>query len=399
MTTTSTPAPVADWLDPAELAADPYPSYRRLLAESPVAWAPALGRYLVTSFAGCRAVEDDQQTFSAAVSGGGATMRRALGGVPMLRKDDPEHARERGAVNPALRPKNLREQWVPVFERTARRYLDRLRERGPDAADLDRDYAAPVAAQNLVDLLGMKDVAPEDMRRWSHAFIAGTGNLLDDPEIWRRCEAARDEVDTLLDELIPYYRRHPDASITSAMIAAGLSAEQVAANVKLTVAGGMNEPQHMVTNTVWALSRHPDQHARVLAGELGWAAVFDETVRWLAPIGMYPRETTREVELAGVVLPAGAALGVVVGAANRDPAVFTDPDRFDITRPRRPHLGFGSGVHLCAGHWAARIAIGEIAVPLLYAELPGLRTDPRRPPAFHGWVFRGSTALPVTWDH
>ncbi|MBX4289020.1 cytochrome P450, partial [Mycobacterium tuberculosis] len=88
-------------------------------------------------------------------------------------------------------------------------------------ADLDRDYAAPVAAQNLVDLLGMKDVAPEDMRRWSHAFIAGTGNLLDDPEIWRRCEAARDEVDTLLDELIPYYRRHPDASITPAMIAAG----------------------------------------------------------------------------------------------------------------------------------------------------------------------------------
>jgi hypothetical protein len=69
----------------------------------------------------------------------------------------------------------------------------------------------------------------------------------------------------------------------------------------------------------------------------------------------------------------------------------------DIARPHTPHLGFGSGVHLCAGHWAARISIGEIAVPLLYDRLPGLRTDPRRPEDWYGWVFRGPTSLPVTW--
>src|SRR5690606_1947613 len=297
MTTTSTPAvPTADWVDPAALMADPYPTYRRLLAESPVAWVPALGRYLVTSAAACRAVEEDQQTHSASVTGGAATLIRALGATPMLRKDDPEHAAERRAVNPVLRPKTLRTRWEPVFERNARAQLEVLRERGPDEADLDRDYAAPLAAQNLIDLLGLRGASPADMQRWSHAFIAGTGNLHDDPEIWRRCDAARDEVDALLGELVPHYRAHPDDTITSALLQGGLPPSAVAANVKLTISGGMNEPQHVVSGTVWALSRHPDQRDRVLADPSLWPAVFEEAVRYLSPIGMYPRETTRPVE-------------------------------------------------------------------------------------------------------
>lgn len=389
-------APVVDWIDPAELMADPYPSYERLRAEAPVAWVPALNKYLVTSYAACHAVEQDQEVFSANVSG--ATMNRALGARPMLRKDDPEHGADRQAVNPTLRPKNIKETWAPVFERNARTYLEALAAKGPDQADLNRDYAAPVASQNLIDLLGLKDVAVEDMRRWSHAFIAGTGNLLDDPGIWARCDAAQAELDALLAELIPHYRRHPDGSITSALANSGLPYDNVASNVKLTISGGMNEPQHMVTNIVWALSRNPETRAKVLAAPELWPAVFDEAVRWLSPIGMYPRETTRPVVLGGVELPAGAPLGVVVGAANRDAARFDNAEAFDIFRPRQAHLGFGSGVHLCAGHWAAKTSIGQLAVPLAYARFPGLRSDERRTESWDGWVFRGLTSLPVTWD-
>ncbi len=390
-------APTADWVDPAVMMRDPYDTYDRLRQLGPVVWVPAMGRYLVTSAEACRDVEADQEIYSASVTGGSATLARALGGRPMLRKDDPEHAVERQAVNPTMRPKNVRQTWAPVFERNARKYLEVLRDVGPDEADLNRDYAAPVASQNLVDLLGLRGTSVADMQRWSHAFIAGTGNLHDDEDIWRRCDAARDEVDALLEELVPYYREHPDGSMTSAFVNSGLSHEAVAANVKLTISGGMNEPQHMVTAIVWALSRHEDQRERVLADPALWPTVFDEAVRWVSPIGMYPRETTRATVLAGTALPERAPIGVVVAGANRDPQAFDRPDAFDIARPKQPHLGFGSGVHLCAGHWAARISIGEIAVPLAYEAFPGLRTDPRREEQWDGWVFRGLTSLPVTW--
>ncbi|GAA4888282.1 cytochrome P450 [Actinomycetospora straminea] len=343
-------------------------------------------------------MEADQDTYSADVGGSGATMARALGAKPMLRKDGPRHAVERAPITPGLRAKSIRALWAPRFEHNARVQLDVLRDHGPDRAELNRDYAAPVAARNLVDLLGLPEATPDDVARWSHAFIAGVGNLGHDPAIWARCEDARREVDEHLDALLPHLRRHPDASMTSALVNADLPESAVRANVKLTISGGLNEPQHMVTNIVWALSRHPEQRDRVLADPSLWSVVFDEALRWLSPIGMYPRETTRTTVLDGVELPAGAVLGVVVGAANRDPAVFDRPERFDIARSERAHLGFGSGVHLCPGHWAARIAIGEIAVPLLYAALPGLRTDTRRDEAWFGWVFRGLTDLPVTWD-
>ncbi|MEI4271196.1 cytochrome P450 [Klenkia sp. LSe6-5] len=395
MVPTPTEPPTADWVDPAEMVRDPYATYERLRELGPVVWVPAMGKYLAVSFAACRDVEADQETFSASVTGG--TMARALGATPMLRKDDPEHAAERQPVNATMRPRSIRQTWVPVFERNARTHLDVLREVGPEAADLDRDYAAPVAAQNLIDLLGLKGAAVADMHRWSHAFIAGTGNLHDDADVWRRCDAARAEVDALLEDLVPHYRAHPDESMTSAFANSGMPDGAVAANVKLTIAGGMNEPQHMVTALVWALSGHPDQRRRVLADPSAWPAVFDEAVRWLSPIGMYPRQTTRETVLAGMRLPAQAPIGVVVAAANRDPAEFDRPSVFDSARPRQSHLGFGSGVHLCAGHWAARISIGEIAVPLAYEVLTGLRTDPRRSEQWAGWVFRGLTSLPVTW--
>jgi cytochrome P450 len=389
--------PVADWVDVAALAANPYPTYARLRAESPVAWVPQLNKFLVTNYAGCHTVEQDQEIFSANVSG--ATMTRAIGARPMLRKDDPEHSADRAPVNPVLRPKSIKEVWGPVFARNADTYLEAIAQVGPEEADLNRDYAAPLASKNLIDLLGLKDVSVEQVRRWSHDFIAGMGNVLDDQSIWDRCDSSTEEADRLLEELIPYYRQNPDASMVSAWANSGLPASNVAANVKLTISGGMNEPQHMVTNMVCALSNNPEQGGQVLSDPSLWAAVFDEAVRWQSPIGMYPRETTQETVLEGVRIPAGAGIGVVVASANHDAAHFGDSAAdFDIHRPKRPHLAFGSGVHLCAGHWAAKISIGQVAVPLAYKRFPGLRVDERRNESWDGWVFRGLTSLPVTWN-
>ncbi|TFD60145.1 cytochrome P450 [Cryobacterium sp. Hh38] len=392
----STP-PVADWIDPGQLLADPYSSYERLRELGPVVYVPQFGRYLLTTHPAVVAAEQQSETFSS-FSNTNLTMMRALGGRPMLRKDDPEHADERSAINPTLRPRQVTNVWSPHFAENVEKWIDHLLEVGPADADLNLDFAAPVASQNLIDILGFPaSVNVEDMRRWSTNYIAGIGNILDEPEIWRRCEESQAEVNAVLDELLPRMTKAPDASVTSHLLQVGLPDDVVRANVHLTISGGMNEPQHMITSMVWALSNHPDQLTALRTGDAEWAAAFEETVRWLSPIGMVPRETTSDVDWFGYTIPAGANVGLLLGSANRDADVFANANEFDITRNARGHLGFGSGVHMCAGRWATKAAVGEIAVPRLFERIPNIRIDESRPLHWEGWVFRGITTLPVTW--
>lgn len=388
-----TDLPTVDWVDPAELRSDPYPIYRRLRAEAPVAWVPSVRKLLITSFSGCLYGEQHPEIFSSRVSN--AHMIRAIGGRPMIRKDDPEHAAERSTVNPTLRPKAMKERWNAVFEANARAAVDALEERGPETADLNSDYARPLASQNLIDLLGLRDVDVETFARWSADFIAGSGNVLEDDEIWARCDRSRAEANAALDSLLPYLRRVPDDSMSSLLLQAGLPEESVRANIFLTISGGVNEPQHMVTNMVLLLSQHPDQAPDVESD--GWGAVFDEAVRMYTPIAMVTRETVADSVVDGVGVPSGAQVGLILASANRDEAVFDEPDSFRVGRSDHRHLGFGSGAHMCAGKWAAESSIGRIAVPELYRRLPGLRVDEARPVTWDGFAFRGMTSLPVTW--
>lgn len=389
--------PVADWFDPRAAMRDPYPQFARLRAMGPVVHAPAVNRVFVTTHAAVAEAEQRPEIFSSQ-SETNVTMVQALGGRPMLRKDDPDHATERSAINPTLRPRAVTQVWSPRFAENVELWIDALLEVGPEHADLNRDFAAPVASQNLIDMLGFPaEIDVEDMRRWSTSYIAGIGNLLDDPDIWRRADESQAEVNSILDELLPQLSAAPNGSITSHLLQVGLPEEAVRANAHLTISGGMNEPQHMITNLVWALSTHPDQRETVLSGEVAWGDVFEEAARWQSPIGMVPREVAQDTEFHGAFLPAGTNMGLLLASANRDTDVFPDADRFDVRRAARGHLAFGSGVHMCAGRWAAKNAIAEHALPRLYERIPTLRLAADRAPSWDGWVFRGITSLPVTW--
>lgn len=323
-------------------------------------------------------------------------MNRAIGGS-MLRKDDPEHAKERRPINPTLRVKAVQEIWRPVFERNAARYLEQMLQKGP-GADLNEDFAAPYAATNLAAIVGLPGVDWTDIRRWSLAFIDGTANSAEDIDIWRVTEAAGAEVEALLDEAIPYLLKRPDDSMLSAMLQARLPTPIIRANTKLTIAGGVNEPQHMITSAVWALATHPRQLAAVMEDSSLFGDVFDEVARWLSPVGMISRRATRDVEIGGVLIESGSLVGASIQSANRDSGRFLDPDTFDVLREKLPNYAFGSGSHMCAGRWAAESAVGHVALPLLYSRLPKFRPVDVVAASFKGWTFRGLESLPVMWE-
>jgi cytochrome P450 len=178
--------------------------------------------------------------------------------------------------------------------------------------------------------------------------------------------------------------------------ASGMPIDAMRANLKMTIGGGLNEPRDALATTAWALLERPDQLAEVRTANR-WMDAFEESIRWIAPISMYPREVVSDTELDGLFLPKGTRLGVVVAAANRDPAVFVDPDAYNINRPRAPHLAFGGGSHFCAGAWVARASVVKTALPRLFEEFPDLRVDPTESASVGGWVFRGVLRLPVAW--
>ncbi len=389
-----TSAPVADWVRIEDLYRDPFPLYRRLRATAPVAWVPAVNRYLVTSFAACHQIEQDAATFSADEDD--SLMKRSMG-HSMLRKDDPEHQVERASLGPVLRPRAIKETWLDVFRRNADRCLTEFEAAGP-GADLHRSFAAPYAAENLRLVMGFDNVTREDLQRWSQTLIDATGNYADDPAVWAEGKRSSADVDAAIDELAPRLRSEPNATLLSAVLNSGLPMEAVRANMKMVIGGGLNEPRDVIGTAAWALLSDPAQLEQVHADPALWQVAFEEAVRWVAPIGMYPRQTTRAVELGGAVLPAGARLGVVIGAANRDPAQFADPERFDINRQRKPHLAFGGGQHFCAGTWVARASVADVALPALFRRLRQLRLSPDRPARAGGWVFRGMLELPVVWN-
>ena len=380
----------------ADLFADPYPAYAKLREQEPVCFVPAANRYLVTRHADIVQLERDPESFSA--NEAQSLMKRVMGHT-MLRKDGAAHKRERVACEAALRPNVIRGHWMPVFQEIVNELIDRMIEEG-ESADLFHSFAAPCAARSLGALLGLTNVPWESLAVWSQAMMDGTGNYGNDAEIWRRSDEAAAGVDAALDEMIPHLQKNPDNSIISAMLHAAdpLNREEIAANVKVIIGGGLNEPRDAIATAVAALLDNPDQRAQVEADPTQWRNVFEETVRWVSPIGMYPRQVARRVELGGVVLEEGARVGVVLASGNRDEAVFENADRFDINRAKKPHVAFGGGAHFCLGTWAARVQVGEVALPTLFSRLKTLRHG-EGPVTWAGWVFRGPTSVPVAWTN
>lgn len=387
--------PVIEDVSLDALYADPYPIYRRLRREAPVSWIPAANIHLVTRFDDIMRIERDHETFP-------ALDRRSLQikamGHTLMRKDGDDHRRERIIIEPSFRPLTVKNHWGPIFERIANELIDGFERDGE--ADLFHEFAAPMASRCLMEVLGLTNIDWRDLVVWSQTLMDAVGNYGDDPDVWAKGKAASDAIDAALDARIPELKADPDPSVISSMVndAEPMSIEQVRANVKVIVGGGLNEPRDATCTTLYGLLKNPDQLEQVKADPTLWKTVFEEAVRWVAPIGMYPRRVARRVEIGGAVLDADDPIGLSVASACHDEAYFDNGEAFDINREKKPHLAFGAGPHFCLGTWVARKQVGEIGVPAILRRLPGLRLDPERPVRLGGWVFRGLLSLPVKWD-
>ncbi len=374
-------------IEAAAFAADPYPALARMRREAPITFVPELGATLLTLRDDIHREEKRIEVFSSLQPDG---LMTRLMGENMMRKDGDAHMAERRALFPALSPRTVADHWQPMFKAATRDILADLAPKG--RCDLVRDYAMPVSAAALIAITGLSEMSRVDMDRVSQHMIDGCANYLGDPDIEARCHAATALIDDHIDRMLACA---PPQSALAVQLAAGLPMESIRANIKLVISGGQNEPRDAIAGAVWALLSHPEQLEAVQQGQNTWQDVFAEYVRWISPIGMSPRVVARPDTIRGIKFDTGDRVFLMFSSASRDEAHFTDPDRFDISRDTGPSIPFGAGPHFCAGAAASRCLITQIALPMLFEALPGLRLD--GPAPFQGWAFRGPTSVPVTW--
>jgi hypothetical protein len=379
-----------------ELERDPYPIYARLRDEEPVSWVPAVQLWLVTRFDDVRRVDLTPEIFTAATDP--STLNRTMG-VNMLGMEGPEQERIRRVVEPPFRPRDVEDRTQGMIPKLVHELIDGFRERG--ACDLFTDFADPMSVRSLRFMLGLDEVPWQDILRWNQGLMPGLANFEGNPEKQEPADRASAELGAAIEAVLDRLERDPDGSVLSWMLRRdgddAMTREEIVANTKLMLSGGLQEPRDLIALTVYALGTHSDQLEEVRAEPSLVKRAVEETLRWAGPVGTSTRQTTRTTELAAVELPEGALIGAVLSSANRDPRRFDDPDRFDVRRKDGAHVAFAAGSHFCLGAWFGR-HLARVSLEILLDRLPNLRLDPDRPVALIGWEFRAPDSTWVRWD-
>jgi cytochrome P450 len=380
-----------------ELERDPYPIYASLREQEPVAWVPAVQLWLVTRHDDVRAVGQAPQLFTAATDP--STLNRTMG-VNMLGSEGAGQQRIRRITEIPFRPRDVEERTQGMIPEQAHELIDGFAERGE--VDLFRAYCDPMSVRALRFMLGLDDVPWEDILAWNEGMMPGLANFEGNPEKQAPADRASASLGVAIERVVDRLRDEPDGSVLSWMLhhdADGdrMSRDEIVANTKLMLSGGLQEPRDLIALTMWALGTAPEQLDAVRADRSLVKPAVEETLRWIGPVGTATRQTTRATSMAGTDLPEGALIGAVLSSANRDPRRFTDPDRFDIRRKEGAHLAFSIGTHFCLGAWFGR-HLARISLDILLDRLPNLRLDPDRPPTLSGWEFRAPDSTWVRWD-
>jgi cytochrome P450 len=364
-------------IDP-DFRADPYPRLADLQKRCPVHHDPVLESVVLSGYDDVRAVVNDRGLWRNPARGNPRALFSRVSDVSgerpqsILFMDDPDHARVRGPLTQAFYKRAAKMK--PQVEAIVDEVLDGLASR--PSFDVIADYGVPVPILVIAAVLGIEKGRLREFREWSEGIIHVL-NALRTPEQEQALQAAGESLTAFFAQAMAERRATPKDDLITDMVqlqAAGadLSDDEVSVNLQGLLVGGNLTTTDLIGNGVRAFLTHPDELAKLRADPRLVAAAIEEVLRWDPPITMTGRVASHAMELGGEAIGAKEALISLLRAANRDPAVFDDPERFDITRKHTPHMAFGGGAHICIGAPLARME-GQVALWKLFDRFPNLK--------------------------
>ncbi len=371
-------------IDLAELDAHHHEVVAALRSQHPVAWVPALGGWLVTSRDDAVAVMRDPAAYT--VDDPRFSTAQVVG-ESMLSLDGDEHQRHRAPFADPLRPAETTARYREHVDTIARDLVSSLRSRG--AAELRRDLAGPLAVAVSSMVLGLDEMSSSELLEVYDCIVAAVNGVSRGDAV---SEAGREAFERLAGHVRSASQR-PGTLIAD--VAGSLTAEEVVSNSAVFLFGGIETSEGMTTNVLHHLLAEPAQWAAVVADRSLVDAAVEESLRLEPAAARVDRYATRDVVLAGAEIRRGDLVIVSLAGANRDPAAFTDPDRFDLARSSaRTHVAFAHGPHACIAAQLARLqtraAVHAVIDLLPDVELVGEVT-------VAGVIFRKPVELRVTW--
>ena len=390
-------------LDP-DVLANPYPLYHKLRNEAPVHWDPFLHAWVVTRYADVVRVlhhfSANRTPTPEQLSAMGLSALNPIAQVmvrQMLFLDPPNHTRLRALASAAFtvrRVESLRSHIQEIMDGL----LDKVLPHGH--MDLIADFASPAPAIVTAELLGVPVADHDQLKTWSADFAEMLGNFQHNPDRFPRILRSVEDMTSYFRSAMQEQRIHPRDGLVSAMMAADvdgakLTEDEIIANLIVTMVGGQETTTNLIGNGVLTLLRNPEAMDRLRADSSLIPSALEELLRYESPSQHTARLAPDDVELGGKQIRKRQAVIAVMGAANRDPERFPEPDRLDIERPDNRHVAFGWAAHFCFGAHLARLE-GQIAIATLLRRLPNLALDSVAPLVWRDNLgLRGLTALPL----
>jgi hypothetical protein len=391
-------------LDP-EVLANPYPLYARLRTEAPVYWDPYLHAWVVTRYADVITVlhhfsANRTPTPEQLAAIGLAEMAPVAQVMvrQMLFMDAPDHTRLRGLASTAFTPAR-----VEGLRSHIREILDNLLEPLLVAGRMDviADLAAPLPAIVTAEMMGLPTADANQLKDWSADFAEVLGNFQHNPDRASRTLKCVEEMTGYFRDAIQSQRDQPRDGLINALLTAELDGdrlteEEIVANCIVTMVGGQETTTNLIGNGMLTLLRHPEELEKLRNDLALIPSAVEELLRFESPSQHTARICPEDTELGGKMIRKGQAVIAVMGAANRDPERFPEPDRLDLGRTDNRHLAFGWASHFCFGAPLARIE-GQLAFEAIAGRMTNLKLETDLLSWRDNLGLRGLTSLPVTF--